>query len=154
MSSLNLISEKKPNLIPRLNCNQADTNGRQTSKVVSSGAPKRAHETGVCPTCNRQFGIKSYDRHVEWCRERSSRFPSNIATNVAKERLQARIGYRAPILRNRKPTNRDKYSPGFATNLSLGTKASSLQNACKSAESAVCNKDSDAAIKRKANNIA
>ena len=33
---------------------------------------------------------------------------------MAKERLDARMKYRAPALKNRKPTNREKYSPGAA----------------------------------------
>ncbi|KAJ8679836.1 hypothetical protein QAD02_015623 [Eretmocerus hayati] len=83
----------------------------------SPGAPQRSNEKGQCPTCQRHFGLKSYDRHVAFCRERATRLPSSPQANysVAKERLDARMKYRAPALRNRnKPiiTNREKYSPG------------------------------------------
>ncbi|XP_043684372.1 bromodomain-containing protein DDB_G0270170-like isoform X3 [Vespula pensylvanica] len=86
-------------------------NQRQSSSHASSGAPMRANEKGTCPTCNRQFGVKAYDRHVAWCKERSTRLPISPATkNIAKERLEARMKYRAPTLKNRRKSNRDKYS--------------------------------------------
>lgn len=51
-----------------------------------------------CPHCERCFGMKAYDRHVEWCKEKMRiSNPQNSSTlNVAKERLQARTKYRAP----------------------------------------------------------
>ncbi|XP_044596467.1 phosphatidylinositol 3-kinase 2-like isoform X4 [Cotesia glomerata] len=79
--------------------------------TVAPGAPTRANEKGLCPTCNRQFGIKAYDRHVAWCKERIMRAPASQATNVAKERLDARMKYRAPLLKSRRMTNREKYAP-------------------------------------------
>ncbi|XP_015593821.1 cell wall protein DAN4 isoform X2 [Cephus cinctus] len=92
---------------------------------VSSGAPTRANEKGTCPTCSRQFGIKAYDRHVAWCKERAIRLPLSPATNVAKERLEARMKYRAPILKNRRAFNREKYSPGSVGNFNaFGCKTS------------------------------
>lgn len=89
---------------------------KQCSSLISSGAPTRANEKGVCPTCNRQFGIKAYDRHVAWCKDRVTRIPVSPATNLAKERLEARMRYRAPVLKNRRAINREKYSPGSAAN--------------------------------------
>ncbi|XP_074100135.1 uncharacterized protein LOC141528125 isoform X3 [Cotesia typhae] len=79
--------------------------------TVAPGAPTRANEKGLCPTCNRQFGIKAYDRHVAWCKERIMRAPASQATNVAKERLDARMKYRAPLLKSRRMTNKEKYAP-------------------------------------------
>ncbi|KAK0179722.1 hypothetical protein PV327_005450 [Microctonus hyperodae] len=92
---------------------------------VSSGAPTRANEKGQCPTCYRQFGIKAYDRHVAWCKERITRAPSSPATNVAKERLDARMNYRAPGLKNRRMTNREKYAPG---NFSMTNITNNIKN--------------------------
>lgn len=89
---------------------------KQCNSLISSGAPTRANEKGTCPTCNRQFGIKAYDRHVAWCKDRVTRMPVNPATNLAKERLEARMRYRAPALKNRRAINREKYSPGSAAN--------------------------------------
>ncbi|XP_034934359.1 uncharacterized protein [Chelonus insularis] len=102
---------------------------RQTTSIVAPGAPTRANEKGLCPTCNRQFGIKAYDRHVAWCKERIVRAPASPATNVAKERLDARMKYRAPLLKNRRMTNREKYAPhsGIKNNSSSNSKAKESQ---------------------------
>lgn len=57
-----------------------------------------------CPHCDRSFGIKAFDRHVEWCKEKSrlKNPSSSTQLNVAKGRLEARTKYKAPNL---------KYSP-------------------------------------------
>ncbi|KAG7209279.1 hypothetical protein KM043_015395 [Ampulex compressa] len=125
---------------------------RQCGPVVSSGAPTRANEKGACPTCNRQFGIKAYDRHVAWCKERSTRLPVSAATNIAKERLEARMKYRAPALKNRRPTNREKYSPGSAVALNAGSKTSPTLAGSKAKESLSmpsCHKGGDSPLKQK-----
>ncbi|XP_018322083.1 uncharacterized protein LOC108734859 isoform X2 [Agrilus planipennis] len=65
-----------------------------------------------CPTCDRAFGPKAYDRHVEWCREHKSRIqksPANVL--VAKERLEARTKYRVPPLnKSKRQTIKEKYA--------------------------------------------
>lgn len=44
-----------------------------------------------CPHCARNFGPKSYDRHVEFCREKAQRISTApVISQVAKERLEAR----------------------------------------------------------------
>lgn len=95
---------------------------KQCKSVISSRAPTRAHEKNICPTCNRHFGIKAYDRHVAWCKERITQVSMSPATNLAKERLEARMRYRAPVLKNRRAANREKYSPG-ATNKTITSSA-------------------------------
>lgn len=52
----------------------------------------------LCPFCDRSFGIKAYDRHVEWCKEKSRLKNPGITKqlSMAKERLEARTKYRAP----------------------------------------------------------
>ncbi|XP_057327080.1 probable serine/threonine-protein kinase DDB_G0278901 isoform X2 [Microplitis mediator] len=87
--------------------------------TITPGAPTRSNEKGLCPTCSRQFGIKAYDRHVAWCKERILRVPTTQATNVAKERLDARMKYRAPLLKNRRMTNREKYAPRIKNNVTV-----------------------------------
>lgn len=55
----------------------------------------------VCPHCGRSFGSKAYDRHVEWCKERSKITNPTLSAqeHLAKERMQARTKYKAPLLR-------------------------------------------------------
>lgn len=57
-----------------------------------------------CPHCERCFGIKAYDRHVEWCKEKAllaaiKQGPAKNEGSVAKARLEARTKYRAPCLK-------------------------------------------------------
>lgn len=45
----------------------------------------------TCPHCERNFGPKSYDRHVEFCREKAQRMSTTpVISQSAKERLEAR----------------------------------------------------------------
>ncbi|XP_065574264.1 uncharacterized protein LOC136036150 isoform X2 [Artemia franciscana] len=67
-----------------------------------------------CPHCERSFGIKSFDRHVDWCKEQRTRLPNSPTdqANEAKERLEARIRYRAPApKKSLRDLTREKYSP-------------------------------------------
>ena len=44
-----------------------------------------------CPSCNRFFGPRAFDRHVEFCKEKTARMkmtPSKVSE--AQERLEAR----------------------------------------------------------------
>ncbi|XP_014255676.1 uncharacterized protein LOC106670126 isoform X2 [Cimex lectularius] len=63
-----------------------------------------------CPHCERYFGPKAYDRHTEWCKEQQIKIKnfSNVQ-NEARERLQVRTKYRAPL--TSKVLTRDKYLP-------------------------------------------
>ncbi|XP_075170007.1 uncharacterized protein LOC142241983 isoform X8 [Haematobia irritans] len=69
-----------------------------------------------CPHCDRCFGLKAYDRHVEWCKEKAlqaaikQQASNKTEENVAKARLEARTKYRAPCLKTKRSINRDKYS--------------------------------------------
>lgn len=67
-----------------------------------------------CPFCERQFGPKAFDRHVEWCKEHRSRIqksPANVL--LAKERLEARTKYKVPPLsKSKRITVKEKYSSG------------------------------------------
>lgn len=55
----------------------------------------------ICPHCKRSFGIRAYDRHVEWCKEKSKITSPTLSAqqHLAKERMQARTKYKAPTLR-------------------------------------------------------
>lgn len=104
---------------------QMDSSNKQCNSLISPGAPTRANEKGTCPTCNRQFGIKAYDRHVAWCKDRITQMQMSPATNLAKERLEARMRYKAPVIKNRRAINREKYSPGSSVNQGAKTSVSS-----------------------------
>ncbi|XP_050311545.1 uncharacterized protein LOC126747093 isoform X2 [Anthonomus grandis grandis] len=76
-----------------------------TSLTVSSSQNER------CPSCERHFGPKAFDRHVEWCKERKSRIHRSPASvQQAKERLEARTKYRAPLNKTKRTLVREKYS--------------------------------------------
>jgi len=79
--------------------------------------------------------------------------PMSPATNLAKERLEARMRYRAPTLKNRRAINREKYSPGSAANLAAKTSLSSpaLVKPKESISSVSCNRESP--VKQKPVNV-
>lgn len=93
---------------------------RSTSSLAPSAS---ANER--CPSCDRHFGPKAFDRHVEWCKERKSRIQKSPASVlIAKERLEARIKYKVPPLKPRRALTREKYaspegSVKSASNVSL-----------------------------------
>lgn len=63
---------------------------KHSSKVASPFTKSSNYER--CPYCDRSFGPKAFDRHIEWCKEQSIRINSkSTATQEAKERLEARI---------------------------------------------------------------
>lgn len=60
-----------------------------------------------CPHCNRAFGLRAFERHVEWCADKAkilpvapAQPPPHIAD--AKQRLNARTQYKAPPVRGRR----------------------------------------------------
>ena len=61
--------------------------GKRTLSTVEQSRPAN-HER--CPHCERNFGPKAFDRHIEWCKEQKTRIPKSPANSVAKERLEAR----------------------------------------------------------------
>ncbi|XP_049818015.1 uncharacterized protein LOC109604014 isoform X3 [Aethina tumida] len=81
-----------------------DTPTKKTSSMLGVGNER-------CPSCDRQFGPKAFDRHVEWCKEHKARLQRTPVSNqLAKERLEARTKYRVPPLSKSKRTVREKYS--------------------------------------------
>lgn len=109
-------------------------------------------DTERCPSCDRQFGPKAYDRHVEWCKEKKANqriqhSPANVL--LAKERLEARTKYVPPLNKTRKTQVREKYSnqspspgkTGSTTSLvsqpSIRRRAKVDSNLAKSREKAV-----------------
>lgn len=89
----------------RISSNKLDcaSSGTKETPLMQRAALKRSLGpiNQVCPQCGRSFGIKSFDRHVEWCREKA-KFTSptmSAQQHLAKERMQARTKYKAPNLR-------------------------------------------------------
>ncbi|XP_035901701.1 uncharacterized protein LOC118507368 isoform X11 [Anopheles stephensi] len=102
-----------------------------TSMPSAASTPKpvlkrsMSQQNEPCPYCERCFGMKAYDRHVEWCREKAllnRNVNNNQSISAAKERLQARIQYKAPQIRSKRALNREKYSGS----LSCGGSTNSL----------------------------
>ncbi|XP_018578090.1 uncharacterized protein LOC108916347 [Anoplophora glabripennis] len=99
---------------------------------VSHALPKTKSTTMAgterCPSCDRQFGPKAYDRHVEWCKEKKAQqrihhSPANVL--LAKERLEARTKYVPPLNRSKKTIVREKYSNHASTETLISVKTSS-----------------------------
>ncbi|XP_022169212.1 uncharacterized protein LOC111032985 isoform X3 [Myzus persicae] len=85
-------------------------------KVYDKLIPTKPVDSEECPHCARNFGPKSYDRHVEFCREKAQRISTApVISQVAKERLEARTKYRAPPLKSQRTVTKEKYSPKIKT---------------------------------------
>ncbi|VVC34396.1 Hypothetical protein CINCED_3A018987 [Cinara cedri] len=81
-------------------------------KNDNKSIPSKPVDCETCPYCMRNFGPKSYDRHVEFCREKAQRRPSAPVINLsAKERLEARTKYRVPPIKSQRTVTKEKYSP-------------------------------------------
>uniref|UniRef100_A0A182NDK3 C2HC/C3H-type domain-containing protein n=1 Tax=Anopheles dirus TaxID=7168 RepID=A0A182NDK3_9DIPT len=116
---------------PTFERKEINSTAMSTSMPSASSTPKPALKRSMsqqnepCPYCERCFGMKAYDRHVEWCREKAllnRNINSNQTVSAAKERLQARIQYKAPQIRSKRALNREKYSGS----LSCGGSTNSL----------------------------
>lgn len=72
-----------------------------STKLSSTKRITAQPQTEQCPYCERGFGLKAYDRHVEWCKEKAllKQMNNKETVSAAKERLQARIKYKAPCLK-------------------------------------------------------
>jgi len=63
----------------------------QGEKVNHQLITTKPIDSRECPHCARNFGFKSYDRHVEFCRKKAQRISTApMISQVAKERLEAR----------------------------------------------------------------
>ncbi|XP_066938423.1 serine-rich adhesin for platelets-like isoform X10 [Macrobrachium rosenbergii] len=59
-------------------------------------APNIPSDYVQCPQCERHFGPKAADRHIEWCKEKATRMPRSPANTQAAERLKTRTKYAPP----------------------------------------------------------
>ncbi|VVD01205.1 unnamed protein product [Leptidea sinapis] len=74
---------------------------------------KPAADLQKCPHCSRAFGMRAFERHVEWCADKAKILPAAPTQHPpqladAKQRLNARKHYKAPLARPRR--NREKSS--------------------------------------------
>ncbi|XP_022227560.2 proteoglycan 4 isoform X4 [Drosophila obscura] len=85
-----------------------------------------------CPHCERNFNVKAFDRHVEWCKEKAIQATIKLTnpqeTSKAKERLDARKQYRPPNLKTKRSINRSKYSGNHEDLLDAGDMTAPKQN--------------------------
>lgn len=90
------ISDKTQRVSPKFETYKAETT-RLLGPVKRTLGPVNE----VCPHCGRSFGTRAYDRHVEWCKEKSKITSLTLSAqqHLAKERMQARTKYKAPMLR-------------------------------------------------------
>ncbi|RZF37101.1 hypothetical protein LSTR_LSTR013797 [Laodelphax striatellus] len=93
----------------------ASTEGGGGAAALAPPVKPVDHEK--CLYCDRYFGPKAYDRHLEWCKEHSSLVrPKSPASIQAKQRLEARTKYKAPLLnRTRRASISEKCSPKSCT---------------------------------------
>lgn len=88
----------------------------QSVRGAITKVSKPTAELQRCPHCNRAFGVRAFERHVEWCADKAKILPAAPAQapqhiTDAKQRLNARTQYKAPLVRTRRSSQtRDKSS--------------------------------------------
>ncbi|KAL0871255.1 hypothetical protein ABMA27_005012 [Loxostege sticticalis] len=96
--------------------NTAKAVPKPKSQSVRSAITKPMAELQKCPHCSRAFGVRAFERHVEWCADKAKILPAAPAQPPphiadAKQRLNARTQYKAPPVRGRRSSQtRDKTS--------------------------------------------
>ncbi|KAM3965768.1 uncharacterized protein ACR2FA_000093 isoform 2-T2 [Aphomia sociella] len=96
--------------------NTAKVTPKPKPQSVRSAITKPMTELQKCPYCQRAFGPRAFERHVEWCADKAKILP--VAPSApppaladAKQRLHARTQYKAPPVRARRSSqSRDKSS--------------------------------------------
>ncbi|CAH0589008.1 unnamed protein product [Chrysodeixis includens] len=94
--------------------NTAKPTPKPKAQSVRNAITKPMAELQRCPHCNRAFGVRAFERHVEWCADKAKILPAAPAQPPqhiadAKQRLNARTQYKAPPVRGRRSSQtRDK----------------------------------------------
>ncbi|XP_026726609.1 uncharacterized protein LOC113493021 isoform X2 [Trichoplusia ni] len=94
--------------------NTAKPTPKPKPQSVRNAITKPMAELQRCPHCNRAFGVRAFERHVEWCADKAKILPAAPAQPPqhiadAKQRLNARTQYKAPPVRGRRSSQtRDK----------------------------------------------
>ncbi|CAH0400917.1 unnamed protein product [Chilo suppressalis] len=96
--------------------NTAKVTPKPKIQSVKNAITKPMAELQKCPHCGRAFGVRAFERHVEWCADKAKILPAAPAQPPphiadAKQRLNARTQYKAPPVRARRSSQtRDKSS--------------------------------------------
>ncbi|KAK4874722.1 hypothetical protein RN001_014082 [Aquatica leii] len=151
--SLNKPSKWKEKHIELVNAIRAARNVNVTVEMSSSTTtltnPTIATSGGDrCPSCDRQFGPRAFDRHVEWCKERNLRVQKSPAdVLLAKERLAARTKYKVPLpTKSKRTIIKEKYSPTLGSRTDSFTSVKSIS--CATLERAPSTNKSKTAYKK------
>ncbi|XP_061718552.1 probable serine/threonine-protein kinase tsuA isoform X2 [Cydia pomonella] len=95
--------------------NTAKAAPKAKPQSVRTTVMKPAADLQKCPHCSRAFGVRAFERHVEWCADKAKILPAAPVQpphiTDAKQRLNARTKYKAPLARGRRSSqSRDKSS--------------------------------------------
>ncbi|CAH2043750.1 unnamed protein product, partial [Iphiclides podalirius] len=104
--------------------NTAKATPKPKTQSVRSAIKKPMAELQKCPHCARAFGVRAFERHVEWCADKAKILPAAAAAQPpphiadAKQRLNARTQYKAPLARARRSSqSREKASNSRSTSV-------------------------------------
>ncbi|CAK1587018.1 unnamed protein product [Parnassius mnemosyne] len=103
--------------------NTAKVTAKPKTQSVRSTITKPMAELQKCPHCARAFGVRAFERHVEWCADKAKILPAAAAQPPphiadAKQRLNARTQYKAPLVRARRSSqSREKTSNSRSTSV-------------------------------------
>ncbi|CAK1555639.1 unnamed protein product [Leptosia nina] len=96
--------------------NTAKATPKPKLQSVRTAMMKPTADLQKCPHCGRAFGVRAFERHVEWCADKAKILPAAPAQPPphiadAKQRLNARTQYKAPPVRTRRTSQtREKSS--------------------------------------------
>ncbi|XP_063386468.1 uncharacterized protein LOC134672466 isoform X8 [Cydia fagiglandana] len=95
--------------------NTAKATPKPKPQSIRTTIMKPSADLQKCPHCSRAFGMRAFERHVEWCADKAKILPAAPVQpphiTDAKQRLNARTQYKAPLVRGRRSSqSRDKSS--------------------------------------------
>ncbi|CAH4029981.1 unnamed protein product [Pieris brassicae] len=106
--------------------NTAKATPKPKPQCVRTAIMKPTADLQKCPHCGRAFGVRAFERHVEWCADKAKILPAASAQapphiTDAKQRLNARTQYKAPPVRTRRSSQtREKSSRSASVESSRG----------------------------------
>ncbi|XP_022125416.2 probable serine/threonine-protein kinase DDB_G0282963 isoform X1 [Pieris rapae] len=106
--------------------NTAKATPKPKPQSVRTAIMKPTADLQKCPHCGRAFGVRAFERHVEWCADKAKILPAASAQapphiSDAKQRLNARTQYKAPPVRTRRSSQtREKSSRSASVESSRG----------------------------------